>query len=60
MQGVARVEEVVVLDELNAQPLAALHEGAEIVLSTRAAHVSEARLGVEDPIPTGALPESDA
>jgi hypothetical protein len=26
------VEEVVVLDELNAQPLAALHEGAEIVL----------------------------
>jgi hypothetical protein len=58
MQGVARVEEVVVLDELNAQPLAALHEGAEIVLSTD--HVSEARLGVEDPIPTGALPESDA
>ena len=32
MQGVARVEEVVVLDELNAQPLAALHEGAENVL----------------------------
>ena len=32
IQGVARVEEVVVLDELNAQPLAALHEGAEIVL----------------------------
>jgi hypothetical protein len=37
MQGIARVEKVVVLDELFAQPLAALHEGAE---STRAAHVS--------------------
>jgi len=34
MQGIARVEKVVVLDELNARPLAALHkgEGAEIVL----------------------------
>lgn len=32
MQGIARVEKVVVLDELFAQPLAALHEGAEIVL----------------------------
>jgi hypothetical protein len=32
MQGIARVEEVVVLDELCAQPLATLHEGAEIVL----------------------------